>query len=65
MQNEACNSEERDGLLYGAHATKVMKFVVFISKRDSTTNATLLVPNALDDNSEVDQNEEIVALEKE
>ena len=52
MKNEAGSSEERDGLLHGALATKVMKFVIFISKspsriakKDSTTNATLLVSN--------------------
>ena len=72
MKSKACSSEERDGLLHGALATKVMKFVIFISKspsriakKDSTTNATLLVPNTQYDSSEVDQNEEIVAPEKE
>ena len=52
MKNEDCSSEERDGLFHGALATKVMTFVTFTSKspsrtakKDSTTNATLLVPN--------------------
>ena len=71
MKTEACSSQETDGLFYGAHPNKVMKLVVFISKplsriakKDSTTNATLSVPNKQNDNSEVDQNEETKALEK-
>ena len=71
MKTEACSSQETAGLFYGAHPNKVMKLVVFISKplsriakKDSTTNATLSVPNKQNDNSEVDQNEEKKALEK-
>lgn len=66
MKIEACSSQETGGLFYGAHPNKVMKLVVFINKplsttakEDSTTNATLSVPNT-QNNSEVDQNQETI-----